>query len=480
MKDKNHPILARSIAWLTLSYGLFIISNYGLHVFLARYLGVEKYGQFGLVMSIVAVVSTFLYKAISETEAKIISASPDKRYAVLSASMRIQLIMSGIATVIIIAGSKVIADLLHTPSLQTPIILCSLSIIPFSIFGAYIGVVMGLRKFGVVSIVMVVNALSKIVLMAGFILAGFGITGAFAGYSLSIVPGLIVAIVAIGIGKSFERYNTIHLIKLLTPLSLINLIYILFHSIDLFFVQHLLNDALKTGVYTSAQTIAKILPMLFVSFSNTILPSISMSLERDDIDQFRLYSRQIMRYLFIIISPIIAIVAAFAEKICVFIFSNGYKDAGIPLPILMISMGLLTILSVLLAIVIGSGKGWIACKLLSVTLVVIIVLDFNLIPLYQLNGAAWASVFGFLFGCILFYIYITKKWGNFIQVFPTVAGLAIAFLFYQIACNIPVSNNSFIIVGMVLFFAYFCILYISGVLNKEDVKVVQNIFRRKS
>lgn len=460
-----------------LSQIFFILLNYGLHIFLARKLGVEKYGQFGIVMSIITIIISFLYKAISETEAKLVSASPDKRFSVLATALRIQLVLSGIITICIISGSKLIVNFLNAPSIYKPLMIGSISIILYSVLGAFFGVLVGLRKFGILSFVTVINSATKTALIAIFVLAGFGLSGAFAGYSISIIPGLIICIMAVGLTKPHGHYKIRNLLNLLIPLSIINLINILFQNIDLLLVQILLYNEGKTGIYTSAQTVAKLLPIVFASFSTTILPSISMALGRNDINQFRLYVRQAIRYLFLLLSPLVAIVAAFSEKISVFLFSIAYKDAGTPLSILIVSMAFLSILLVLSAIVIGSGNGWIGCKLLLVTLVIVVIFDLICIPRFELVGAASASACGFLFGCILFYAYLSKKWGHFIDFFPLCIMVGTASLIFITAKKLPLSDNSWIFAGPALFIGYFIILIIFRVLNKEDLKVIQNIFR---
>ena len=69
----------------------FILSNYGIHVWLARYLGPEAYGIFGVLSSLFLINQAFLNAGIPKAVSKFIAESKGAIKQIFRTSFRLQL-----------------------------------------------------------------------------------------------------------------------------------------------------------------------------------------------------------------------------------------------------------------------------------------------------------------------------------------------------------------------------------------------------
>jgi O-antigen/teichoic acid export membrane protein len=70
---QNHQpqrILAKGTTYQLFAKGLYILSGYLMHVFVARYLGAAVYGVLGVVLSLLLVVRLVAHTGIGQTTAK--------------------------------------------------------------------------------------------------------------------------------------------------------------------------------------------------------------------------------------------------------------------------------------------------------------------------------------------------------------------------------------------------------------------------
>src|SRR3989344_7112908 len=140
--------LSQGTAYLTASTMLFIATNYILHIGLARLLGVEEYGVFGVIMSLYLINTSFLNSGLPDAVSKFMSASPDQAAIIFKVSFRLQLIISILFGLIYIFFAPLLSSLLGDSNLTNLIRFLGLINIPIAFQALYTGGYMnGLRQF---------------------------------------------------------------------------------------------------------------------------------------------------------------------------------------------------------------------------------------------------------------------------------------------------------------------------------------------
>ena len=126
--------------------GAFIISNYMLHIGIARYLGVEAYGVFGVLMSLYLVNRSFLNTGFPRAVSKFIAEGQST--ALIRTSLIFQMVMAVLFALGYILFAPLIATWLQDDSLINYIRFLGIMIIPLALMGLYLsGYLNGLHKF---------------------------------------------------------------------------------------------------------------------------------------------------------------------------------------------------------------------------------------------------------------------------------------------------------------------------------------------
>jgi O-antigen/teichoic acid export membrane protein len=162
------------------------------------------------------------------------------------------------------------------------------------------------------------------------------------------------------------------------------------------FVLSLYDSVNIVGIYSSATTLLLMLLMLASAFSSAVLPAFSRMYKNDRANLARVYQLS-YKYLMLTGFPIGAAAMLFGGKIIVLLYGAAFKDAGVPMAILAVS--LLTMMSYSngpLLNAIGKQRFFAWTQALFILAQAIFCLIF--IPLWGAIGAALATMLSGLLG----------------------------------------------------------------------------------
>ena len=101
MNDQNRPILARGTIFHIIAKFINITANICIHIFLARYLGIEDYGRYGVIISFFSILQVLVYEGMVNALSKYIAKKPESSMRLESLSLRVQIIESVILITVI-------------------------------------------------------------------------------------------------------------------------------------------------------------------------------------------------------------------------------------------------------------------------------------------------------------------------------------------------------------------------------------------
>ena len=474
MKNK----LATGTLYLMVAQLTIVLSGYFIHIAMARYLGPSIYGDFGIILSLILVNKTIFLTGINRAVSKFVSAEPSKSKSIVKSGLIMQLILVFISLAVFWFGANYIAAFFKDPGLVTPIRYSSLIILPLGLYIMYAkGFLNGVRRFKEQANFEAMHSLAKVVLALLLIWLGFSLLGAITAYILA--PLLIFFWVYFVSKKDLKGKGVFSYKKIwdfALPITIQYAFIALITELSIFAVKYFLTQDALVGYYTSASSLAKILPSLFRALPFAFLPSISMALAKNDFKLVRKYIQQGLRYSLLILVPAAVLLGVTGSQLIEFMFSANFLPAA-PLifPLTLAFLGQ-AIFLLLCSILNGSGLPKTSMIVSGVTLLVAFLSNIILVPRFGLVGAAYALLLASFFGVALAAIVVYAKYKQLISFISAIRITTVAIIIYVLLRNLYLHFTLLIGIGGVLFFV---LLYLIGEINSKDIGLVKSIIGKK-
>lgn len=487
---------SQALVWLTLSEVIFNIAGYIIQSSLGRILGPEEYGRYGIIVTmttmIIILIGNGIPTAMSKYLSEIMESAPERILGIKYKAIRLQIILMLAVTAIFFVCSPLIAWALHDPSL-TPLFQLSSLIIPaFAAASFYFYYYTGLHFFRLQAILKTIRAFARVVFIISFAYF-FGVSGAISGY---IAAPLFVFFIALACDLAITHryfpatqktttapiaFSGRTILAYAWPLTLFFLFYEFILTLDLYFVKSLLGSDYLTGIYNAAITAGRIPYYLFYALTIILLPAISKTTAERNTTETEALVNKSLRLLTFLLFPLVTLLIAYAPEVLRLFYGAEYAAATVPMSIYTIGVGFLTVFYVLSFALNGAGLVKIPMKLSFFGLLVMIILNFLLIPKWQLIGAALSTSIVSLVLMIGILAYTETHFRVHLSIrtlfFSCLSTLLIALL----AHLIPHGKNilAFMVPGAILFFLYFLFLWFFDELNQHDLAPFRKLIKRQ-
>ncbi|MDO8566273.1 MAG: oligosaccharide flippase family protein [Candidatus Moranbacteria bacterium] len=481
-----------SLAWLTVAEIIYNLSGYIVHSATGRILGPEAYGRYGLVITLTTMVIVLIGNGIPTTMSKYLSAafekSPEQIFGIRLSAMKLQAIIMGVVTLVFFFSAPAIAWLLHDPSL-TPLFQLSALVIPtFAAASFNLYFFVGLHFFRLQAILKIIRSLGRVLFIIALAYI-FGVKGAISGNILSPLVVFLVGFLleemlmkkyfpAAHTAKTTSTFPYRTLLRYAWPLTVFLLFYECILTFDLYFVKSLLQSDYQTGIYNAAITVGRIPYYLFYALAIILLPAIAKTTAENNMRETENLVNRSLRLLTLLLFPLVTLLALYAPQVLSLFYGERYEAAAAPMSIYAVGVGFLTIFYVLSFALNGAGLVKIPMKLAFFGFLGMIVLNFLLIPKWQLVGAALSTTLICLALTIGILVYTKRHFNVHIPIKTLLFSLTSILLILFFSRFLPHGAYSFIISGAVLFIAYFGILRFFGELADEDIAPFLKLFKK--
>ncbi len=467
--------LGRGTLYLMVAQVVFLISGYLIHIGLGRYLGPREYGIFGVIIALITTINIILTSGMPQAVSKFIAENEKLALAIKNKALKIHGIFILIIFALYFLLADQIADLLNDPCL-VPYIRLSAFIIPgYAFYSIYLGCLNGLRYFGGQAKTSIIYSMAKVFGVFTLVLFGLRINGAIFGYLIAPLIGLVVGRHYMNIKNRGGNFKTERIIRFAIPVIIFSVAATLLTSIDIFSVKSMLMDDAEVGFYNAASVLAKLPYFILGVLGSTLLPSISRSTSRGDRKQTQVYIRNSLRYLLIILIPVILLISATSKELISLLYSSVYIPGASALSILIFGQGFLTIFMIIATIITASGKPQISMGIVLLLVPIDLILNIILIPMYRLEGAAMATTISIFIGLVIAGGYVLKRFGVLMEFISFIKISLASIIIYLIVLNISISDFLLPIGYMVLTGIYLLILILLKEINKEDIKTIKKM-----
>lgn len=476
-KIKHEHRMAKGTIYLMIAQVIFLGSGYVIHFELARMVSAEEYGRFGVILSLLLLTQVFLGRGVPEAVTKYIAEGRDVK-EVFKKGMKIQIIFSFIIFFLIVILSPLLANILNDKKLTTYIIIIAFLIPIRGTLNIYRGFFTGLRQFNKVVINRVLNVILKVPLALIFIYIGLSVPGAILGYIIAAILVLLLYIKWIEIQIPGKMVSYHDLIYFSFPIIIFSISYLFISNIDLFFVKSILESD-KAGYYTAARTIGYIPYLASTALTFTLLPSIAKSYSEKNDRLTTSYIENSYRYTLMLIVPITVLIGIMSSKILTLFYPNDYKDASLALSIFIIGISFLVFFIISGTILMAIGKQKIPMRIGLLLVILSFILNYWLINIWDMNGAAFSTTITCLIGMIVSLFYVKQIFGiimsvrSFVNIIISISpSLLLGYCF-------AISGLFIILWIIILFLIYVGMLFLIKEINKEDIDIMKSFVSRK-
>lgn len=486
MKHFSHALV-----WLTASEIVFNIASYIVHASVGRILGPADYGRYGLVITlttmIIVLVGNGLPTAMSKYLSEVFEKAPWKVPVIKRESAKLQTAVMGGLTVLFFLASPLIARLLGDPSL-TPLFAFSSLIIPaFAAASFYLHYFNGLHFFQLQATLKIIRSFARLLFIVGLALL-FGLPGSVTGYILAPLSVFFVGLIAdwIVTKKSFSQkpeegftFSGKLLLQYAWPFTLFLVFYEFVLTLDLYLVKAILQNNIATGLYNAAITVGRIPYYLFYALAVIMIPAIAKTTADHGLKETRALVEKSLRLMAFLLFPFVTLLAVYAEPILHLFYGSRYLGAANAMSIFSLGAGFLTVFYVLAFALSGAGQIRIPMNLTAFGVLAALLLNFLLIPLFGIEGAAAAtSTVSFLL-MVAVLVYTARHFAVSLSAKLWFVSVGSAIAVALLSTVLPSGQVSFLASGALLFALYYIPLFLTKELKSSDIEPIRKIFMKK-
>ncbi|MBI3153422.1 MAG: oligosaccharide flippase family protein [Chloroflexi bacterium] len=381
----SHSIKRNSI-WLLLAritaQGLAILFT----AIIARKLGVDDFGQFSFIASLLLVGNTFTNFG-TDTFLVRETARANQVTDIAAQSFALQLLLSVLYCVAMLAYRS------------TPLFLYSLALFPLAIFSVNNALLRALNRMDLFWFLSLLNGSIQIFAAVFSVdvlpLCLFLLIGQFLLSTFS----YLICRASLPTFRLFPLKKFSPILKLILPFAALTVLLVLIQRLGILSVSALLGDS-ATGLFSSITRVVDGLKLGHYAILGALLPALSLGSP----DSWKSFRNAFV--LLISVSLIFAVVLlVFARPIILILYGNEFTQASTPLALLGWSLLPYTISSFISYDLIARGLESVVVKSALVSLVIYIALYLWLIPTRGLIGAVWSALIGECLQGIVFVIF---------------------------------------------------------------------------
>ena len=479
--------VSSGVVYLMVSEGAFIVSNYLLHIGIAKYLGVEAYGVFGVLMSLYLLNRSFLNTGFPRAVSKFIA--EEQSAALIRTSLIFQLTVAVLFALGYVLFAPLIAAWLQDDSLINYIRFLGIMIIPLALMGLYLsGYLNGLHKFREQAFVKFLFPLLRLVLAGLLVWLGMEIFGVLLGMFIASIICLLFCFPLVRLSRTQEPDQSdskiesetkilSRLVAFSVPVTMGALALTLLRNINVLMVKSLLADNLQTGLFTAALTLSNIPYAIFTAFPLALLPALSSAYSSGNLEKTKRYIAESLRYLLLLLLPVTAMVAATAPQLLHIFYSSAYTKVASVLIMLTISATFLTLFVLLSSVLIGIGKPSLAMGITLFSVLVMFLLNYYLVPSSGLKGAAFSSLIAAFLALCLAGGYVYRQFKVLIHWRSTLNIVVASLVIFLLAQRGGFSDWLVLAAYMICGVVYLAVLGILGEIRQTDVEKFKKIFK---
>ena len=462
-------------------------------IFVARLLGSDLYGLYGIVLISPTLIGVFrdwgINSAMVRFTAQYISEGRASEVRSILVSGIIFEIVLGIAlsTVSFVLSGYLAVNVFHRPELTSLIQIASISILASGLINSATATFTGIEKMELNSLMLIFHSIIKTALMVSLVVLGFGTSGAIVGYTVALVVGGLIGIAFVwtqyrhlpklGVFKLEIKAYLKSMLSYGVPLSISVILsgflgqYFSF-LLPIFYV----TDNTAIGNFGIASTFVVLIGFFATPITMMLFPAFSkLSPQKDKVTLQNVFQFSV-KYGSLFVIPVAALVMCLAEPAVSTLFGQTYTSAPLFLALLSLTyffpaFGSLSVTNFLSS----QGKTRFILYLTLIAVAIGLPLGYVLIMLFGVLGLIVTSLVTGFVTTIIPVVWLRKNYGLTVD-FKSSSKIVLSSSVAAIATYLLVSELGFssiirLIIGAV-FFALMLVVtaLLTKTINNSDIE----------
>ncbi|MFA5049548.1 MAG: flippase [Candidatus Micrarchaeia archaeon] len=428
MKQTN--LIAKTSIWAFSSQILTKFISFLYLIILARLLTPEQIGAFYLVLAILGILYIFTDLGLIYSLGRYVPyLYGRKEFAKLKNLVKLSYLGGGVLTLIftivvfLLAGN--IADFLNEEKITPVLQLMAIWILIKEIDDVSRGILSGRKKIFECQIMDVIqNGVKIIITLIAFYLIGFNETALSIGFLIS-----FILILPIGVywaykevkqwpseEKAFTLKENIDLGKEVINfgiiITLISLLWTIIQYTDKIMISYLMPDSLaQIAVYTIALGLANLILIFPSAIGAVFFPLVSEYFGKNEMEKIRETINISIKWSIVTIIPIVAIMILFSQNLLSIFYGSNYTSGYIVLILFTAGLLIRSIFAILSTTLAAMRKLDVEIKSAGAAAISNIIFNIIFIPVWGINGAAFASLLSFIIFSLMIWYYSRKIFG---------------------------------------------------------------------
>ncbi|MGC8660850.1 MAG: flippase, partial [Desulfomonilaceae bacterium] len=376
---------------------------------LSRRLGVEGVGQYAILSSYMSVFTTIASMGLGGLVVREISRKPSEVNAYAANSLLFGFLSSALA---IIVMDCFLQFMNYDRELSLALIIGSASLFPACCSRFMESVFLAVERAEFIALGQFFDNLAKVILCIIFILLGYGIVAISTMTAVAKVFGFSLLVVfyfrVVGVLSTRFDSNVWGILLKGSPTFLgIAIFSSIYLNIDVIMLSKLGNVS-SVGIYSAALKINQLCVIVPTAFSFAVLPSFSRSFV-DGLESLRKNTQLSIHYLLVICIPLVVGIIVLADKLISLIYGQDFGSSAPVLRLMAPSLVLYSLVLVLSQVLIAANYQRVELCINFVAAILVVSLNFLLIPRYAEFGAALAGVLTVLCFVILQVMFVNRN-----------------------------------------------------------------------
>jgi O-antigen/teichoic acid export membrane protein len=388
--------VAHGAVLLFVSQFTFLLASYVVALALARTLGPELYGVYGIVYSVLLSIELIGRLGLPQAVSKLIAGAHTDASELEATGLTLAAIVYATIFVGFWLAAPALGALFHVADGARLFRIAAIDIPFCGIYFMVTHILNGRRLFHLESLGTIVYGVSRAAGIIVLVEIGPSIAGALVVNAIGSIIALAVVLLCVGTAPlRLTLAQRTPIIRLAVPVALIALGTQTLMGVDLFVLNAASTAVGATikGYYVAALNVARIPSFVAFVMTAVLVPSISAALAAGDRERARSYLGGAMRFMVIALVPGCALIATHAAEILSLLFSSDYAGGAGLLVVLVFAYGLFyTIFMSLANALIGAGRAATSARLSLAALVLAVALSVTLVRWAGAPGAAVAAL----------------------------------------------------------------------------------------
>jgi O-antigen/teichoic acid export membrane protein len=469
-----HRTLAKNTTVLLIANVISYLLGFFTTLYTARYLGVEGFGILSLALAITGIFGVLTDLGLSTLTIREVSRNKSLANKYIGNTTILKVFLS-ILTLGVIA---LLVNILHYPQTVTSVVyIITLSVVITAFSGIFNSIFQAYEKMEYMSLNIMLNAVLMISGVLLVIFYGLGIVALASVYLFSSLIVFFITFLLFSWKFFLPKINIdIKFWKLTLNESLFfgisSILVVIYFYIDSVMLSVMVNNS-AVGIYNAAYKLIFVLMFIPNVFLTSIFPVMSQHFESKK-DMLKLEYEKSVKYLFAMSMFLFVYVMVFADKIIFIIYGTGYSASIITLQTLIFVLPIIFITYLFGNLLGAINKQRVLLIITCANALLNIILNLILIPKYSYLGASVATVITEALGFSLMIYYISKTFHKISIINNLFKTIVVSTIVLIIIYYLNTSIN-WIVVAVIGFFVYALLLYLFGIINRDDIEIIKQM-----